>query len=385
MPPIRRRSIALVAAMLVASAAGETRAEGFSFEQRGRIQIDVQSRNWAIRDEDDTDAYIRRLFLGGQGRIAGLWRYKADFLLTPGIDHVGVDDAFLEYRADNWSIFIGEHNITSPLEERTSSLDTPFIERSSVISAFGFSRRAGLGFIIAGEDWSAAVALQGGSMNAAEGEGDVDEGRALSGRFTIAPINTEGVVLHLGLNARHRYQNDAPQRVRARPLNGRDSRWIDAGSLSANRLERDTSLGGEFGLVRGPFALTGEYITLTGETSAGDSLRFSGFYIDASWALTGEARGYDAGEGVFESAEPSAPLRQGGWGAWVLSARYDFVDLSDGADPERGEQRAYALGLDWIPVEHVRVKFNVAHSEMDRAIGPDDKAEIATLRLQFDF
>lgn len=345
----------------------------------------MQSRDWAVRDEDDTDAYVRRLFLGGQGRIAGPWRYKADFVLTPGIEHIGVDDAFIEYRAGTWSLFIGEHNITSPLEERTSSLNVPFIERSSVITAFGYGRRAGLGFIKAGENWSAAVAWQGGSMNAAEGEGDVGESRALSSRFTLAPVHAEGRVLHLGAHVRHRYQNEAPMRVRARPLNGRDSRWIDAGSASASRLDHDLSLGGEIAFARGPFAVMAEYIALEGETRAGASRRFDGFYVDVTWALTGEARPYDAGDGVFGVAAPLAALGQGGWGAWLLSARYDFVELSDGDDPQRGEQRSYALGLDWIPVEHVRVKLNYAFSEMDRTIGPDDEAEIVTLRLQLNF
>lgn len=380
-------SRAAAAAVLGATFSGGAAAQegGFSFEPRGRIQIDAQSRDWALRDEDDTDVYIRRLFLGAQGRIAGPWRYKADFVLTPGIDHIGVDDAFIEYRAANWSVFVGQHNITTPLEERTSSLDTPFIERSSVINAFGYGRRAGLGFITAGAQWSAALAIQGGSMSAAEGEGDVDESRALSGRFTMAPINRDGAVLHLGLNGRHRYQHDAPQRVRTRPLNGRDSRWIDAASLSANRLDHDLSLGAEIGLVRGAFALVGEYIAMDGETAFGEGRRFSGFYVDAAWSLTGEALAYNPRSGLFGAATPAAPLGQGGWGYWALSVRHDYIDLTDGADPQRGEQRAYALGLDWIPVERVRVKLNYAHSEMDRTIGPDDEADIASLRLQFHF
>lgn len=381
-----RRGAAAAAALGAAWSGGAAAQEGgFSFEPRGRIQIDAQSRNWAVRDEDDADLYIRRLFVGAQGRIAGPWRYRADFVATPGIDHLGVDDAFIEYRASRWSVFIGQHNITSPLEERTSSLDTPFIERSSVINAFGFGRRAGLGFITAGAQWSAALAIQGGSMNAAEGEGDVDASRALSGRFTIAPINRQGAVLHLGLNGRHRYQNEAPQSVRARPLNGRDSRWIDASSLSANRLDHDVSVGGELALVGGPFALMGEYIVLDGKTASGESRRFSGFYIDATWSLTGEPLAYRARSGIFGAVTPAAPFGQGGWGHWALTARHDYIDLTDGADLRRGEQRAYALGLDWIPIEHVRVKLNYAQSQMDRTLGPDDEAEITSLRLQLHF
>jgi phosphate-selective porin len=73
-------------------------------------------------------------------------------------------------------------------------------------------------------------------------------------------------------------------------------------------------------------------------------------------------------------------------GHWMLSARYDAIDLSDiqfGAT--RGEQTAWAVGLDWVPLDHVRFKLNYADSEMERTAGADTNAQIITLRTQFDF
>ena len=385
--PAALAAIAVIFGACGSAAAQTGEGEGFTFKPRGRIQVDAQHRDWDVRDEDDTDLYVRRLYLGAQGRLHGDWRYKIDLVLTPGIETVGVDDAYIEYAGEGWSLFVGEHNVAAPLEERTSSLDIPFIERSSIINAFGYGRRAGLGFTTSGARWQLALAAQGGSMNAADGEGDADESRALSARFSFAPIldAQNGRVLHLGANVRHRYQNDASMRVRARPLNGRDTRWIDAGSSSANRLEDDVSLGGEIAFGHGPFTLVSEYIALSGDTPAGGARDFHGYYIDAHWSLTGEARPYRVSQGVFTAVSPRAPLNEGGMGHWALSARHDFIDLSDGSDVNRGEQSAYALGLDWIPVEHVRFKLNYAHSEMDRTIGADDEAEIITLRGQFDF
>ncbi len=73
----------------------------------------------------------------------------------------------------------------------------------------------------------------------------------------------------------------------------------------------------------------------------------------------------------------------------MLAARYDFVDLSDpaGSSTSRGEQTAYAVGLDWVPLDHVRFKVNYAMTEMDRANAaqPDIDAEVISLRTQFDF
>lgn len=381
------RAPAALAAMAIVLGAGDAaaQADGFSFKPRGRIQIDAQHRDWDVRAEDDTDLYVRRLYLGAQGRIHGAWRYKIDLVLTPGVEAVGVDDAYLEYAGEGWSLLIGEHNIAAPLEERTSSLDMPFIERASIISAFGYGRRAGLGFATNGANWQLALAAQGGSMNAAEGEGDANESRALSARLSFAPLLDAGRVLHLGAHVRHRYQNDAPARMRARPFNGRDTRWIDAGSSSVNRLEDDASVGAEIAFGYGSFTLVGETIALRGDTPAGASRDYHGYYLDAYWSLTGEARPYRVTQGVFAAVSPNAPVSEGGMGHWALSARHDFIDLSDGPDANRGEQSAYALGLDWIPVEHVRFKLNVARTEMDRTAGADDEAEIITLRGQFDF
>jgi len=372
---------------------GEDRFGDARFKMRGRFQYDVSSLDWDVLNEDSTRSYVRRAFLGVQGRLTENWRYKVDFILSPGDDaagQVGVDDAFLEYVGDDWSIVIGEHNITSPLEDRISSLDIPFIERSSVINAFEYGRAAGVGFITGGANWSFATALQGDSLNNADTNFAADERTSVSGRFTFAPIfesSPEGVTLvHLGLSARARdIGGDAASRYRTRPLNGRGTRWIDAGAGLPG--ETDTTWGAELALQRGPFGLQAEYHVLDGETPAGVGFEFNGYYVDAYWSLTGESRQYRGNQGSFGAIAPTRPFgTEGGWGHLMLSARYDYLDLSDPAGgAARGEQTAYNLGLDWVPIDHVRFKLNYAVSDMDRTVGADDEARVITLRSQFDF
>jgi len=372
---------------------GEDRFGDARFKMRGRFQYDVSSLDWDVLNEDSTRSYVRRAFLGVQGRLTENWRYKVDFILSPGDDaagQVGVDDAFLEYVGDDWSIVIGEHNITSPLEDRISSLDIPFIERSSVINAFEYGRAAGVGFITGGANWSFSTALQGDSLNNADTNFAADERTSVSGRFTFAPIfesSPEGVTLvHLGLSARARdIGGDAASRYRTRPLNGRGTRWIDAGAGLPG--ETDTTWGAELALQRGPFGLQAEYHVLDGETPAGVGFEFNGYYVDAYWSLTGESRQYRGNQGSFGAIAPTRPFgTEGGWGHLMLSARYDYLDLSDPAGgAARGEQTAYNLGLDWVPIDHVRFKLNYAVSDMDRTVGADDEARVITLRSQFDF
>jgi phosphate-selective porin OprO/OprP len=373
---------------------GEDRYGDARFKMRGRFQYDLYSQDWDIGAEDQTRSYVRRAFLGVQGRLTEHWRYKVDFVLAPGDDssgQVGVDDAFLEYVSDNWSIVIGEANITSPLEDRISSLDTPFVERSSIINAFEYGRRAGLGFITGGANWSASAALQGDSLNNADnlsGGANGDEGTAVSGRFTFAPIfetSPEGVTLvHLGVHARQRSRNDdGAFQYRTRPLHGRGDRLVSSTALG----DEDFGVGAEVSAQFGAFGAQAEYIFIDGESTGGVDFESDGYYVDLYWSLTGESRNYRGNQGAFGAIAPRRPMGvDGGWGHWMLSARYDFIDLTDAAfGANRGEQSAYALGLDWVPIDHVRFKLNYAMSEMDRTAASDDEAQVVTLRTQFDF
>lgn len=102
--------------------------------------------------------------------------------------------------------------------------------------------------------------------------------------------------------------------------------------------------------------------------------------------MTGESRVYRANTGSFGAVAPRAPFGEsGGFGHWMASARVDYADLSEAPGADRGEQTAYALGLDWVPIDHVRFKLNLAETEMDRTVGADAEAQIITLRSQFDF
>ncbi len=366
---------------------GEDRYGDARFKMRGRFQWDVSSQEWDNSSDDGFRSYARRAFLGVQGRLSEHWRYKVDFVLTPSAGEIAVDDAFLEYVGDNWSIVLGEANVTSPLEDRISSLDIPFIERSSIINSFGYGRLAGISFLTGGANWSASAAVQGESLNSAD-DFNTDETTAISGRFTFAPIfstTPEGTTLvHLGVHARARDTGDNGDfNYRPRPFNGRGDRWIATSAIG----DSDMTYGVEAAVQFGAFGAQAEYMRLDGETSGGVDFDADGYYVDLYWSLTGESRNYRGNQGSFSAIAPRNPVTQeGGWGHWMLSGRYDSIDLSDPAfGATRGEQTAWAIGLDWVPLDHVRFKLNYADTDMDRTAGADTSAEIITLRTQFDF
>ena len=106
------------------------------------------------------------------------------------------------------------------------------------------------------------------------------------------------------------------------------------------------------------------------------------------WSLTGEPRAYRGNQGSFGPVAPLRSVADGGWGHWDISARYDYIDLTDvDAGASRGEQSAIAVGLNWVPVDHVRFMLNYATTDLDRtaAGATDDTADVFTLRTQFDF
>ena len=122
------------------------------------------------------------------------------------------------------------------------------------------------------------------------------------------------------------------------------------------------------------------------EIPCGVDFESDGYYVDLYWSITGESRAYRGNQGAFGPIVPRRSMADGGMGHWMLSGRYDFIDLTDIAfGANRGEQSAYAVGLDWIPIDHVRFKLNYAVSEMDRTAAADDEATVITLRSQFDF
>lgn len=386
------------------SGAPEIRDGQQRFKVRGRFQYDIYSNDWeapgnSVNLEDGSRSYVRRAFLGVQGRLTDNWRYKVDFVLNPGAsgassgsneDEVAVDDAYLEYAGDFFSFVIGENNVTAPLEDRTSSLDIPFIERSSYINTFGYGRAAGAALLVTGANWMGAVGVYGDSLNNQDSNFALDEQMSVSGRFTWAPIfevsPDEYRLLHLGVSARSRYNgDDALFQYRTRPLNGRGSRYIDAGTTG----QSDISWGAELAVQYNAFGVTAEYGVLEGETAAGVEFEHTGYYVDAQWSLTGEPRAYRGNQGSFGPTVPRRSVAEGGWGHWALKARYDFVDLSDTTGANRGDQTGWAVGVDWVPVDHVRLMLNYATTDMDRVVNnaanPDAEADVITLRTQFDF
>lgn len=132
---------------------------------------------------------------------------------------------------------------------------------------------------------------------------------------------------------------------------------------------------------------------------------FDGWFLQASWVLTGEARRYNSAAAAWQTPRPGKPLdlKTGDLGAFELAARYSTLDLdyragasglaiATGSGGIRGgRQEGWTVGLNWYPNSVVRVLLNYQHLDVDRlnAATPftdvGQKVDILSARAQLAF
>jgi phosphate-selective porin OprO/OprP len=94
--------------------------------------------------------------------------------------------------------------------------------------------------------------------------------------------------------------------------------------------------------------------------------------------LTGERRLYNASTAAFDGPTVAHPfsLRDGGWGAFELAARYSDADLNfdagrlglaPAADAVRGgDQQVFSIGVNWYLNQVFHMQFDIDRVRIDR-------------------
>jgi phosphate-selective porin OprO/OprP len=406
----------------------EDKEAGWSFKVRGRLQYDVgfvNNPNDAIVTRNlGFNHRARRIRLGAEGTLPGGFGYKAEMDFANG--SVGFGDVILTYAPSGkpFNIAIGNQETNNGLEQQSSSRWSSFVERAAFDDAFINTRRLGinLGYVSQAGD----LRLNGGLFAAHSIDSSLDnDGWIGATRLVYSPVKG-GNQLHFGLNYQHReFQSNngataassAGQpstnqlaRYRARPFTQlTDQRFVDTGNFAA---KSDDIIGLEAaGIFKSlHFAAEGQYLKANGY-DAGDTVTFSaasddpvdqldlfaspqyvsdgnpsfwGGYFEAGYFLTGETRGYKAG--TWDRTKVLKPFSQGGWGAFQVIGRVDYLDLNSkklqrgctnnfltGACTQPslasrlakgGEQLGFLAGLTWIPEDYVRVLINYSHASI---------------------
>jgi phosphate-selective porin OprO/OprP len=277
------------------------------------------------------------------------------------------------------------------LDTMTSSKYTSFMERAGITDAFGHNRRIGAALIAndkVSDKWIAQAGLFSEEMN----NGDFNRsGWLFSARGVFSPT-LGSTRLHLGANFEHRVnkQEALGRNYQARPTTQlTDQRFISTGNLAA---KGDDIAGIEVAAVmkRFHFAAEAQKIWVrslnqteinainadleTNDSALGSALNgnpsFWGGYAEVGMFLTGETRAYKGGS--FGRIKVLKPFTDGGWGAFQVNARLDYLKLSDRVDSSSasistpvyvngGKQIAYQASLIWNPTDYVRFMAQYAH------------------------
>lgn len=324
------------------------------------------------------------------------------------------------------------------MDDATSSNDITFLERASVINSFlgafgGSDARRGVeltyqreNFLFGGDNVILSGAFTGAAIGTAHGPtapaaSSDDEGTQILGRLAYRIYSDADTNIQIGVDAAQvlSLQGKAAKDLRTLSFGDRpeyrmdDTQLVSTGSINADGA---TLLGFEAGANFRNFYASGEYYSWTVDrqdallnpAAAKQDPEFNGWYIQASWMLTGEKKPYAAKSGsnsmgVWGAPKVAVPFSLDGnsWGAWELAARYSTVDLNwEEGNPgtaivaadgrvRGGEQTISTIGVNWYLNNSIRLMFDYSHVDVDRmnAAGAQQGQEFDVIgnRIQFAF
>ena len=329
--------------------------------------------------EDGTEFRRARLYV--EGLLHEHVKFKAQYDFAGG--EAGFKDMYvgLTKLRGVGSIMFGHMKEPFGLEALTSSKYITFLERS-LPTTFAPERNTGIMLqnAVAGNKMTWAF----GTFRDADafGESFGNGGFNYTGRITGRPLYEDNgrKVLHLGLAYRHGNPNSNRLRYRARPSAHLLPRFVDTKSFSATSSD---TFGTEFAVVNGPASIQSEFTYSSVDRPTGQREKFTSFYVQGSYFLTGEHRVYKSSAGAFDRVKPLhtfQPGEDGGNGAWEIAARYARINLND-ILIQGGELQDFTFGVNWYLNPNTRFMWNYGWAErIDLGA-----ANLFQSRIQVDF
>ncbi len=424
-----------------------------SFMQDGDLFNTTPQKNVQFKDLA-SGSVVRRAYLGIEGRVFNEFYYE--FRLNFGGSNAESGDIINLARIAyvyNWNTaypsqphFRINAGVIQPImtyEDTVSSAQTTFMERAASVntatSLYGVDPRRGVELTFqqadifhTGDNLVLSGAFTGqAAATAANNVGD--EGTNILGRaaYRVWSDGTGNVSfsnVQIGATAAETVSlsgGATPGLARTVTFQDRPEIRVDGNRLvstGAIPAEKAWTYGFDAEANFHNFYVFGEYykyginrdITcLSGGTGAGGVCLnagdpdFSGWYIGASWIITGEWKPYNASAtnnemGSFGSPAPIQPfsLQGGTWGAWELAARYSVLDLNwnEGIQGAActvagcirgGDQKIWTVGVNWYLNRNIRMQFNYENTDVNKigATSPwpevGQKFSVIAMRLQF--
>lgn len=347
----------------------------------GRVMWDTDSFDGALNRAHDGDrrfdAYLRRARIELSADVHADVSLELDVNVQDGAE---VHTAGIDYHGWSWAnVFVGRTKEPFGLEELTSSNATSSIERNWFTEATDVDGQAHFGLLFSGRTgplgWAAGIFNPEGNPEREDG----GDRLAYTGRVFGTPIRDDARVLHLG--AAYTDRNlDQPLEEAGFELDVAEG----GGALDSSSLliDEDRQIGLEALYIDGPFSLQAEAFRRNMDgADGGPDGQVDAQYLQATWAVTGQSRGYKPDEGVPGMVQPSGPR-----GAIELVAKIDRLRFDVDGQPDQ-KVDGLLLGVNWYPIRHVKLMANVIRVTSDDVVGPaeDDDATVFSTRVQFTF
>lgn len=385
----------------------------FSVSLRTLVQYDTayyaQGKRPANTDFSSGNNFRRARF-GASGTLFKDWSYEFIYDFgSSGTEGSSISSAFIQY--DGLApvhIKLGAYAPPENFDDSTSASDILFLERAQPTdlarSIAGADGRDAATIFAYDDNYFAALSYTGGVV----GDSAVfDEQQALVGRAAYRFVKTPDANLAIGGDATYVFSladtaagpnSPSAFRLRERPELNVDSnnfRLIDTGTIDADHVwEWGVEAAGNWQNLYGQGGYFGYSVARRNSVLSDPS--FDGWYVQASWVLTGEAKPYKADKGAFGLPTPSDPftLDGAGIGAWELAGRYSVLDLNDNAGiaglptpaggVRGGRQSIWSVGLNWYPNNAIRFLLDYQHTDVSRlnSAGADIGARLDTVALR---
>ncbi len=354
--------------------------------------------------------YLRRVYLTLKGKAYG-WNYKIepDFAGNNGTGAASIafQDVYLSTQVGPGELIFGQIKPFRAMEELTSSNDILMMERpyASAAAVFGggVSREFQQGIFYKGEFLGAGTYGIGGYSLRRDNSAS-NQGFGSSARGTFAPIMDDHTVLHVGASYSYESQdakgasdaggNPAAIGTAVRYLSRRGptlNLGAAGGDGNTGNSRVAQTIGGELAGKFGPAYMQSEYMSQKLDQAAGVRAQYvTAWYVQGSYFITGETKGYKKSDGVFGGAiKPN-----NSFGAFEVKARYDRASNSataiTGQTYGKASADAITAGVNWYPNPNVRFMFEYIDSTAERTltatgVKQKDKPSAVAMRAQFSF
>ncbi|MBP3383204.1 MAG: hypothetical protein J6K78_04775 [Tidjanibacter sp.] len=332
---------------------------------------------------------LRRTRFAVKTQIDENWYGEFDTDWTSGVPEI--KDAILQYDGiENLQIKMGNFKENFSIQRNTTSRHLQFMERPMVTS-LAPSRHLGINFRYDSPLIWASAGVFGPELKDAEAQTlmedankdkSMNEGLSYTGKVVFRPLHKmDNGSLHIGAAISYREPKTTGGDLedalwgfaRYSTRNGTNinrKKYLDTNNIHGldHEVAWTVELAGHYEGLRYEAA----YIARTAhqdETFGNNALTADGWYVQAGYMLFGGKQNYDAGGAKYTRVK-----RGQKWGDVEACARVEYCDFNMSDAYMGGSAWAYTLGLNFFPIENVKLMINYQFNDQDEYATAKGKA-----------